>query len=321
MNPRSTAWRFGGRGTRIWSAAGPLHRPWSSDGQCRVAAVQIRASQASAGWPGRTVSARTARCGAGASDDLDVGPRPGSSHRASDRHRRAGAGAAGMPRGHPEVVWRSPFWARLGVGASAVGRVITMSSPLPVPAGSPDPRVGCVVEEDHFLTRMGILLLSASGLSCLIALALSSRAWVARLIIVVGCLAVVIVAAWTMIRCGRRHLVLAVDQVGVHFGPGLWEFIAGHEVDTLVTWDQIREVGMSAVDYSAEPHVYSLIRNHLWILHRDGRRIERALPAGANVTAVVRAVRASGVRLIVEGRLQSAGRRWNLPTPRGPGGP
>jgi hypothetical protein len=187
-----------------------------------------------------------------------------------------------------------------------------------VPDGFRGPRLGCAVEEGHFLTRIAMIIAAATVI-CMLARVAASPGWssVLRLADGATCLMILAAAVWTVSRLGHRHLVLAVDRAGVTLGPGLWAYLRHHDRCDVVAWRQIRQVELFTLDYSAEPHNYSLIRLHVRVSCRDGRQAERALPVDADGAALEQALRAWAPRLLVDGQVAASPVRGGLPRPRG----
>lgn len=154
------------------------------------------------------------------------------------------------------------------------------------------PELGLVVEEDHFLSRMAVLLAGAMAITVLVRGA-TALGWSSPGGLLAGTACIFIAAAtvWGMTRFGSRHLVLIVDGAGITFGPGLWAYLRRLSVRDFTPWHRIGSVRFFTLDYASEPEGHSLIRAHLQITDRDGHEIERALPPSVDLSAVERALR------------------------------
>jgi hypothetical protein len=169
------------------------------------------------------------------------------------------------------------------------------------------PDYGYAIDEDHFLTRVAVLLIGVGAISLLIRVTLHAgrySAW--GLLAGVTCLVIVAATTWTMTRFGYRHLVLAVDRTGITLGPGLWAYLCRRDGGEFIAWRQISQVHLFRLDYAAELHRHSLARHHVRVTTGDGQQTERAMPSSADVAALERALGAFAPRLVVEGRLRVA---------------
>ena len=166
---------------------------------------------------------------------------------------------------------------------------------------------GYAIDEDHFLTRVAVLLVGVGTVGLLIRVTLRAgrySAW--ALLAGVTCLVVVAAMTWTMTRFGYRHLVLAVDRTGITLGPGLWAYLCRRDSGEFIAWRQVSQVDLFRLDYAAELHRHSLARHHVRVTTGDGQQTDRAMPASSDVGALERALGAFAPCLLVEGQLRVA---------------
>jgi hypothetical protein len=152
--------------------------------------------------------------------------------------------------------------------------------------------LGLVIEEDHFASRIAVFFAGATLITMLVRVAMS-LGWSSPWSLLAGAICIMIAAAtiWSMIRFGRRHLIMTVDRAGITFGPGLWAYLRRRDVRDFTPWRRISKVRLYTLDYAPEPDSYSLIRCHVQITDRDGYQIERGLPPSVDLAAVERALR------------------------------
>ncbi|HEX2808969.1 MAG TPA: hypothetical protein VHN80_22615, partial [Kineosporiaceae bacterium] len=156
------------------------------------------------------------------------------------------------------------------------------------------PGYAYAVDEDHFLSRIAVLVLGVAAISRLIRLMVYDgrySAW--SLVAGVTCLVVAATTIWIMTRFGHRHLVLAVDRSGIALGPGLSAYLRRLDIREFIAWPQISQVHLFRLDYAAEMHRYPLARHHVRITTIDGRQTERAMPSFAGFAALERALKPS----------------------------
>jgi hypothetical protein len=181
---------------------------------------------------------------------------------------------------------------------------------MPVPgraaAGGGNRRLRFVVVDDPSSTRIAVLL---TGISVTVLLArLADRlGWPSTGGFGVALLCVAAVGTTGRVLAALRRsqaLVVAADATGISVGPGWAAHFGGDSVRRL-PWDQVVRVELFPQDYG--PRYRAQVRHHLRVTTGDGRVVERALPATADVAALARVLDRVAPGVLGRSRWMSAG--------------
>lgn len=148
-------------------------------------------------------------------------------------------------------------------------------------------RLRFVVVDDPSSTRIAVFLVGVS-VTVLLARLADRLGWPSTRSAGVALLCVVAIVTTGRILAALRRtqaLVVAVDATGISVGPGWAAHFRGDCVRRL-SWDHVVQVELFPQDYG--PRYRAQVRHHLRVTTDDGRPIERALPAQADVAALAR---------------------------------